>query len=116
MESLGAAAKRLLAKLDCDAQARKKAPGRLKGREELKPEAKGREEETSQTSGIRVRGQRGLEFDADGFRVESKKDAPRVGETNRRVVRPDRPHHRDDSIGEDRAEALPVFSLFCRVG
>lgn len=62
MESLGAAAKRLLEKLDRDAKAMDKA---TRGREmpgEIEPAAKGWEEGAPQAAGIRAgRRQRGLE-------------------------------------------------------
>ena len=68
MESIGDAARRLLAKLDA---------------------------------------RRAREKGADGFGVMVESAASK-NRSCRDSVRPDRPHHRDDDMGEDRAVALPV--------
>jgi len=62
VESLGAAARRLLEKLDRDAQAMDKATRSLETPGEIEPAAKGQEEGAPQAAGIRAgRRQRGLE-------------------------------------------------------
>ncbi len=83
MESIGDAAQRLLAKLEARI-AEKKAS------------------RTPQGPG---------EIQADGFSIMVLK--AKAGVSCHDIERPDRPHHREDDMGEERAEALPV-RMRCR--